>query len=172
MGFVHTLLVRCGAMAVSARSAKKNSSTASCEAGLLVDMRSGGRAVTGSFYYKGDRLVTGWHRHDLDEIEYALQGAVEVETVVARYFLPPQQAAWIPAGLDHDTTINTAVRSISVLFEPGLVSDPGDRAHILAVGPLIREMMAYALRWPIGRSDSDPAADGSSGPWPVSSARL
>ncbi len=119
MGFVHTLLVRCGAMAVSARSAKKNSSTASCEAGLLVDMRSGGRAVAGSFYYEGDRLVTGWHRHDLDEIEYALQGAVEVETVVARYFLPPQQAAWIPAGLDHDTTINTAFGASRCSSNPG-----------------------------------------------------
>jgi AraC-like DNA-binding protein len=123
-------------------------------------MRGGGRSLAGSFYYEGDRLVTGWHSHDLHEIEYALQGLVEVETASAHYLLPPQQAAWIPAGLEHQTTINTAVRSISVLFDAELVPDPGDRARILAISPLVREMMAYALRWPIGRPASDAMADG------------
>jgi AraC-like DNA-binding protein len=126
----------------------------------MVDMRSGGRPLAGSFWYEGERLITGWHCHDLHQIEYALQGVVEVETASAHYLLPPQQAAWIPAGLEHETTINAAVRSVSVLFEPQLVPEPGQRARILAVAPLIREMMIYALRWPIGRAESDRVADG------------
>ena len=36
----------------------------------------------------------------------------------------------------------------------------GDRARILAVSPLIREMMIYALKWPIGRAESDAVSDG------------
>jgi AraC-like DNA-binding protein len=146
-------------MAVSACSDRKLPKAARRRIGL-VDMRGGSRPLAGSFLYEGDRLVTGWHFHDLHQVEYAIYGVVEVETAAARYLLPPHQAAWIPAGLEHETTINTAVRSISVHLEPQLVAEPGDRARILAVGPLLREMMIYALRWPIGRRRSDSIADG------------
>jgi AraC-like ligand binding domain len=47
----------------------------------------------------GERLVTGWHWHDVHEIEYACRGMVEVKTQAGHYLLPPHQAAWIPAGL-------------------------------------------------------------------------
>src|SRR5436190_8853245 len=127
-------------MAVSARSAKESSRTANLG---VVDMRRGRRLLAGSFFYEGDRVVTGWHSHDLHQLEYALSGMVDVETASARYLLPPQQAAWIPAGLQHETTINTAVRSVSVFFDRKLIRAAGDRARILAISPLVREMMVY-----------------------------
>jgi transcriptional regulator GlxA family with amidase domain len=37
------------------------------------------------------------------------------------------------------------------MFAPELIRDAGGRARIIAVSPLIREMMIYALRWPIDR---------------------
>ena len=125
----------------------------------LVDMRSGGRPSAGSFAYAGDELITTWHCHDLHQIEYALTGVVEVETATAHYLLPPQQAAWIPAGAEHRTTIGTAVRTISVFFDPQLVPVPGERVRILAAPAVLREMMVYSGRWPIGRVDSDALAD-------------
>ena len=72
--------------------------------------------------------------------------------------LPPQQAAWIPAGLSHSSTLK-GVRTISVFLAPDLVPDEGGRARILAAAPVIREMILYAVRWPISRPQSDPAAD-------------
>ena len=52
------------------------------------------------------------------------------------------------------------VRTISVFFESNLVPDPGGRVRILAVPPVLREMMIYSGRWPIDRSSlSDPVAD-------------
>ena len=125
----------------------------------LVDMREGGSARAGSFVYVGNRLATGWHSHDFHQIEFALEGVVEVETDAARYLLPSQQAAWIPAGLRHETTIETAVKTVSVFFDPSLVPNAGDRARILAVPPLIREMMLFAERWPIERRETDAAAE-------------
>jgi AraC-like DNA-binding protein len=125
-----------------------------------VDLRRGGPALGGGFLYQGERLVTGWHSHDLHQIEYAVSGVVEVETAGGHYLLPPQQAAWLPAGLAHQATMNTAVRTVSVLFDPAIVPRPGDRARIVAVSPLIREMMLHALRWPIARTDSDAVSDG------------
>ena len=43
--------------------------------------------------YEGDALITGWHSHEVHQIEYAVHGVVEVETDTAHYLLPPQQAA-------------------------------------------------------------------------------
>jgi mannose-6-phosphate isomerase-like protein (cupin superfamily) len=57
--------------------------------------------------------ITGWHTHALHQLEYAFEGVAEVETATARYLLPPQQAVWIPAGVEHCTTL-TRVRTASI----------------------------------------------------------
>jgi AraC-like DNA-binding protein len=125
----------------------------------VIELRRGGRALGGSYLYEGDALITGWHSHEVHQIEYAIGGVVEVETASAHYLLPPQQAAWIPAGLEHQATMNSDVLTVAVMFDRELVADGGDRARILAVSPLIREMMIYALRWPIDRPDGDAVSD-------------
>ncbi|OBB62008.1 AraC family transcriptional regulator [Mycobacterium sp. 852013-51886_SCH5428379] len=126
----------------------------------IIELRRGGRALGGSYLYEGDALITGWHSHEVHQIEYALHGVVEVETDSAHYLLPPQQAAWIPAGLEHQAVMNPDVKTVAVMFDRALIADGDDRARILAVSPLIREMMIYALRWPINRPDGDEVSDG------------
>jgi len=128
-------------------------------AGRVIELRRGGRALGGSYLYEGEGLITGWHCHEVHQIEYALGGVVEVETSSAHYLLPPQQAAWIPAGLEHQATMAPDVRTVAVMFDPQLIRTGGDRARILAVSPLIREMMIYALRWPIDRAEGDETSD-------------
>jgi AraC-like DNA-binding protein len=126
----------------------------------LVNLRENGRWVGGSHVYDGgEQLVTGWHFHDVHEIEYACRGMVEVRTQVGHYLLPPHQAAWIPAGLHHQTTLNADAQTLAVLFEPRLVPAAGDRVRIIAVSALLREMMLYSARWPISRSESGVQAD-------------
>jgi AraC-like DNA-binding protein len=145
---------------VSASSAKVLPRSAKPENVGRVELRRGGRARAGSYLYEGNQLVTGWHSHDLHQIQYAIGGVVEVETTVAHYLLPPQQAAWIPVGLEHQATMTPNVRSVAVMFDPGLLPQVDNRARIVAVSPLIRQMMIHALRWPIGRVESDPVSDG------------
>jgi len=125
----------------------------------VVELRRGGRAPAGSYLYQGDGLITGWHSHEVHQIEYALHGVVEVETDRAHYLLPPHQAAWIPAGLEHQAVMNPDVKTVAVMFDADLIADRGDRARIIAVSPLIREMMIYGLRWPIHRAAGDPVSD-------------
>ncbi|MCW2516908.1 MAG: AraC family transcriptional regulator [Mycobacterium sp.] len=126
----------------------------------VIELRRGGRALAGSYLYEGDGLITGWHSHEVHQIEYAMHGVVEVETDSAHYLLPPQQAAWIPVGLEHQAVMNPDVKTVAVMFDPGLISDADGRARIIAVSPLVREMMIYALRWPIDRADGDAVSDG------------
>jgi len=143
-------------MTVSAQSARGLAEPANV---ARVELRRGGPVLAGSYLYEGELLVTGWHVHDVHQIEYAIGGVVEVETAAGHYLLPPQQAAWIPAGLQHQATMNPSVKTLAVMFDPAVIPDAGDRARILAVSPLLREMLLYALRWPIDRGAGDGVSD-------------
>jgi AraC-like ligand binding domain len=142
-------------VSVSAHSASDLASTANID---LVDLRSVPTVRAGTHVWDGPDIATGWHRHPYHQLEYALQGVAEVETRTGHYFLPPQQAIWIPAWLAHATTLRR-VRSVAVFFDPVTVPSPDDRARVLAAAPVIREMINYGVRWPISRTESDAAAD-------------
>jgi AraC-like DNA-binding protein len=123
------------------------------------DVRGPSTVLAGTYPFEvGDGLITGWHHHDLHQLEYAFEGVAQVETCDARYLLPPQQAIWIPAGTGHCTTL-TRVRTVSVFFDPLLGLHAGDRVRVLAVAPVIREMLLYARRWPIDRPSTTTAVD-------------
>jgi AraC-like DNA-binding protein len=139
-------------MAVSARTDKNMPSAAN------VDMTRGRPVRAGAFTYEGADFVSGWHTHDMHQLEYALEGYVEVTAPGVRHLLPPQQAAWIPAGMPHQSGFRR-VRSVSVFFAPAMVDGADDRVRILAAAPVIREMLEYATRWPVDRPASDATAD-------------
>src|SRR5580700_2070091 len=144
-------------MTVPADSAKDQVQAATTG---LVDLRENSRWAAGSHLYDGgEQRVTGWHFHDVHEIGYACRGIGEVKTEAGHYLLPPHQAAWIPARLQHQTTLNAGVQTLAVLFEPRLVPAAGDRVRIIAVSALLREMMLYSVRWPISRTESGVEAD-------------
>jgi AraC-like DNA-binding protein len=149
-------------MTGSARSAKDRPFAATADGGLqragAVDMRAGAPVRAGTFVYDGPDVTTGWHSHDMHQIEYAFEGVAEVETATTHHLLPPQQAVWIPAGLAHRTTLKR-VRSGAVFFDPAMVPGAGDRVRILAATPLLREMILFATRWPIDRPTTDRVGD-------------
>ena len=128
-------------MAVTAQSVNHRTESVEDLGGLagrrLIDLRDGGGAIGGSYVYEGERLVTGFHWHDLHQIEYAVHGVVEVDSDDGRSLLAPHQAAWIPAGCMHQATLHAKVRTISVLFEPRVVAEPGDRVRIIEASPLL-----------------------------------
>jgi AraC-like DNA-binding protein/quercetin dioxygenase-like cupin family protein len=142
-------------MSVSARSAKSLTPAAT-----VIDLPVERTAVRAGTYCieVGDGVVTGWHSHDLHQLEYAFEGVAEVQTATARYLLPPQQAVWIPAGVLHSSTL-THVKAVSVFFDPAMGGPADDRVRVLAAAPVIREMVLYARRWPAGRDSPDPMAD-------------
>jgi AraC-like DNA-binding protein len=142
-------------MAVSARTVNSLTETANARHEAI----AGARVRAGTYSLEvGDEVVTGWHSHEFHQMEYAFEGIAEVQTATARYFLPPRQALWIPAGVEHCSTL-THVKAVSVFFDPAMGLPAGDRVRILAAAPVLREMIRYARRWPISRVAPDPVAD-------------
>ena len=121
-------------------------------------MRAGSPVRAGAWPEDGDDLVAIWHTHDLHQLLYAFEGVAEVETDGSHHLLPPQQAAWIPAGLPHQTTLRK-VRTVAVFFDPTMVAGHDDRVRVLSAAAPVREMIVYAARWRIDRPASDPTAD-------------
>ena len=64
---------------------------------------------------------------------------------------------WIPAGIEHCTTL-TRANVMTVVFDPAMGLPAGDRVRVLAAAPVVREMIRYAHRWPFSRTSSDPLA--------------
>ncbi len=125
---------------------------------VAVAMRAGSPVRAGAWPEDADDLVAAWHTHDLHQLLYAFEGVAEVETDGSHHLLPPQQAAWIPAGLPHQTTLRK-VRTVAVFFEPSMVHGHDERVRVLSAAAPVREMIVYAARWRIDRRRSDRTAD-------------
>ena len=86
-----------------------------------VELRHGGRAgrqLSRTRANGGDRLAIARSA----SAPVRDRRVVEVEGATAHYLLPPQQAAWIPVGLEHQATMTPDVRSVAVMFDPELLS--------------------------------------------------
>ena len=121
-------------------------------------MRAGSPVRAGAWPEDADDLVAPWHTHELHQLLYAFEGVAEVETAGSHHLLPPQQAAWIPAGLAHQTTLRRCGRwrcSSIRRWCPTAATGCGCSS---AAAP-VREMIVYAARWRIDRPSSDPTAD-------------
>jgi AraC-like DNA-binding protein/mannose-6-phosphate isomerase-like protein (cupin superfamily) len=114
--------------------------------------------LTAFAYLDSDRNIRyDWHAHARHQLMYAFSGTLRLEAENGIFLLPPQRAAWIPAGVRHRTTLHN-VLSGSVFFAPALVAVDQPRVRIISASPLVREMVQFALRWPPGRSPDDPVA--------------
>jgi AraC-like DNA-binding protein len=120
----------------------------------LKSMRARGmRARPGAHRSDGMNIDSDWHYHDMHQLLYAFEGAIEVESLRGRHLVPRQLAAWIPAGAPHRTSIHR-VRSGSVFFPPRMLTDREQRVRTVLVPTLMLEMMKEAMRWPLKDPDS------------------
>jgi AraC-like DNA-binding protein/mannose-6-phosphate isomerase-like protein (cupin superfamily) len=97
-----------------------------------------------------------FHVHRRHQLLYATRGAARLETKDALFLLPPQRAAWIPAGVRHATRANGA-EIVSLYFDRRLA--PALReVRVFDVPVLLREMIVYSRRWPQSPKGHGPAA--------------
>lgn len=110
-----------------------------------------------AFVDPGRQIFYDWHTHAYHQLIYAAGGPTQIETERGRHVLPHGRAAWIPAMTRHRTLI-TASEGASLYFSPETVQDVSSRVRILVGNPLMREMILFATRWPLGASETDPLA--------------
>jgi AraC-like DNA-binding protein/mannose-6-phosphate isomerase-like protein (cupin superfamily) len=79
------------------------------------------------------------HRHDTHQIVYACRGVVSVTTDAGTWVAPASRALWVPAGTVHEHRAHgdTDLRLVGLTANPLSL----DRPAVLAVGPLLRELI-------------------------------
>ncbi|MFI9818710.1 AraC family transcriptional regulator [Saccharothrix variisporea] len=94
------------------------------------------------------------HRHDEHQIVYAARGVVAVTTGRGTWVAPATRAIWVPAGTVHAHQAHGELElhlvGLPARDNPLDLTDPG----VLAVGPLLRELILAYTRDP--HDDSPP----------------
>lgn len=106
-------------------------------AGLVVLPRS----VFGHAESVANRALGYRHVHPWVQFAYAVAGVLDVRTDSGRFIAPPQRAVWIPAGVAHQVrcSANTEIRSLYI--EPAALPAAQGGCRVLAVSPLLRELI-------------------------------
>lgn len=89
------------------------------------------------------------HTHAWHQLLYALSGVLVVTVEGERYFVPPEQAIWLPQGCRHSvyTEFGADMKS---LYIDGAFTMPGTTGScVLRVTPLMRELVREAAGFPV-----------------------
>jgi AraC-like DNA-binding protein/mannose-6-phosphate isomerase-like protein (cupin superfamily) len=95
-----------------------------------------------------DAFELASHRHKRCQLLYAAEGVVTLTTSQGAWAAPPERAVWIPAGVDHAVRMVGAVSTRSALITPEACPTRGDRCEVLAVSPLLRQLLVAAAEVP------------------------
>lgn len=89
------------------------------------------------------------HRHRRAQLLYAETGTMLVETAQGGWIVPPQEAVWIPAGVEHDIRMQSPVETRSVYFDAATSRGFPRRCDVVGVSPLLRQLLIEAAELPV-----------------------
>jgi AraC-like DNA-binding protein len=85
----------------------------------------------------------GWHHHGVSQLLYATEGVMTLHSRTTTMVLPPQRAAWIPAGVAHEALALRPIRLRTVYLRR---EGPAQLA-VFSVTPLLRESILAICAW-------------------------
>lgn len=101
-----------------------------------------------------DGHVIAPHAHERDQLLYAVSGAMRLQTEQATMVVPPERAAYIPAGLRHSVGMHGQVEMRTLYIAPTARAAPAFGLRVIAVSNLLRELIvalgAEPMRYPLG----------------------
>ena len=96
--------------------------------------------------------VLDHHTHDWAQLVYATDGVMTVESEQGTWVVPSYRAVWIPARIAHSIAMSGRVSMRTLYIEPGLVRALPVRCCVVAVSPLLRELILHVIaRSPLRR---------------------
>lgn len=105
------------------------------------------------------QLDSGWMKFPGHYLLYAATGAFHLDFENVRWYLPPQRAAWVAAETNIRIWADQPVTSRSVLFAGNVRSPELSPCRVFSPTPLVKELLAYVMRWGNDREAADPASE-------------
>lgn len=94
-------------------------------------------------------LDTGLHAHPRAQLLYAIAGVMRIETPDASYLVPPNTALFLPADALHGVRMDGHVAMRELFLREDAASRVGSDARVIAVSPLLREVIRAACAEPL-----------------------
>jgi AraC-like DNA-binding protein len=94
-----------------------------------------------------DGFVYPEHYHDCDQLVFASQGVITVETAQGMWILPPSRALWIPSEVPHMVRMSGTVSLRTIYLKPGLVRGLPRLCTVIHVSPLLKELILYICQF-------------------------
>lgn len=85
------------------------------------------------------------HAHDWAQLVYACEGVMSVQTDEGTWVVPSHRGVWIPAGVEHAIAMSGWVAMRTLYIAPALVRGLPRRCCVVAVPPLLRELILHAV---------------------------
>ncbi|MDH0705412.1 helix-turn-helix transcriptional regulator [Pseudomonas sp. GD03862] len=99
------------------------------------------------------------HAHDWHQMVYAISGVLTVTTKAGSFVISPEQAAWLPTGLDHKVGSMFGAEFRSLWIDDRIASGlPAEHATLFGVSPLLKALIVEAAR-----IEGEPDEDGYAG---------
>ena len=89
------------------------------------------------------------HKHNWDQLIYALEGVLEIKTESESYIIPSHQAVWIPSNKLHSISTINGARLSSVHISTGVINTLSNDIKVLKVNALAKILIATASSFEI-----------------------
>jgi len=89
-----------------------------------------------------------YHRHSRAQLLYASSGVMTVKTHKGIWVVPPLRAVWIPAHTRHQIEIFGRLSMRTLYIDPTFFAGPSAGCCVLAVPPLLKELILHAISLP------------------------
>lgn len=93
-------------------------------------------------------FVIAPHYHNNDQLIYASNGVISVETDDGMWVVPSTRAVWVPSGVTHSVHISGAVQLITLQLSKKVTPLTGKNCRVLNVSPLLREGILRSAHFP------------------------
>ncbi len=88
------------------------------------------------------------HSHVEDQLLFASEGVMTVETDEGIWVVPPLRAVWIPAETAHGVAMSGRVSMRTLYFAPRLCRTLPRRCLVINISSLLRELILHACEFP------------------------
>ncbi len=101
---------------------------------------------------------TGRHQHPRAQLLYAIEGVMRVTTDAALFIVPPGTGLWMPAHTLHEVTMPTRLGMRALFLRSDAARAGPGEVTVIAVSPLLRELILAACDEPVAWDAQGPAA--------------
>ena len=114
----------------------------------LVDIHTIPRPIVAMAKDFPSGYVISIHEHSRAQLLYASSGVMTVKTDSGIWVVPPLRAVWIPAYTRHEIEVSGNLAMRTLYIDPTYYTGPSDRCSVMAVSPLLKELILYAVGLP------------------------